>query len=371
MLQERGNWVDLALAAALTAVGAAMTIGPDGAEGTVIDTLAIPTVTLPLIWRRRDPVAASVAVAAGLVLSGLPTFDQTRCGVAIPAALLIVFSVAARQGRAPALASLSAVLGGLVVLLLTDPLLGAGAAFVPPLAAGVWGAGRLLRARTRLAGELAERTRELERTREATAQLAVEVERARLAAELDVAARERIRSLVELASLGEQDDQPSAATSRSAFQRIETEGRASLNEVRELLGVLRSDGGDTAPRPTLAQLETLLQRARIGGGPVGLGVEGRMRTLPAGVELAAYRMVEHALEAFAKADSGPAGVRLRYLKTSLELEVDGSLPRGDAVVALAAARERVTAHGGKFSARPQGSGRLLVRAQLPLATSGA
>jgi signal transduction histidine kinase len=371
MRQERGIWVDLALAAALTAVGASMTIGPDGAGGTVIDTLVIPTVTLPLIWRQRDPVAASVAVAAGLVLSGLPTFDQTRCGVAIPAALLIVFSVAARQGRPRALAGLAAVQGGLVVLLLTDPLLGAGAAFVPPLAAGVWGAGRLVRARTQVAGELAESTRELERTREETAQLAVEVERARLAAEIDVAARERIRSVVDLASIGEQDVQQSAATSRLAFQRIETEGRESLNEVRELLGVLRSDGCDTSPRPTLAQLEPLLQQARIGGGPVGLGVEGRRRPLPAGVELAAYRMVQHALEAFAEADGGPAGVRLRYLRTSLELEVDGSMPRGDAVVALAAARERVTAHGGSFSARRQGSGRLLVQAQLPLATSGA
>ena len=126
MRRERGNWVDVALAAVFTAVGAAMTIGPEGAGGTIIDTLVVPTVTLPLIWRRRDPVAASLAVAAGLVLSGLPTFDQTRCGVAIPAALLIVFSVAVRRERTPALASLAAVLGGLVVLLLTDPLLGAG-----------------------------------------------------------------------------------------------------------------------------------------------------------------------------------------------------------------------------------------------------
>ena len=82
-------------------------------------------------------------------------------------------------------------------------------------------------------------------------------------------------------------------------------------------------------------------------------------------------MVQHALEAFAADDSGPAGVTVRYLRASLELEVHGSLPRGDAGAALAAARERVTAHGGAFSARAQGSGRLLVRAQLPLATSGA
>ena len=83
-------------------------------------------------------------------------------------------------------------------------------------------------------------------------------------------------------------------------------------------------------------------------------------------------MVEHALEAFAAGGDGPAGVTVRYRATSLELEVHGSLPaRRCRAGALAAARERVTAHGGTFAPCAQGSGRLLVRARLPLATSGA
>jgi hypothetical protein len=135
MDRERGIWIDVAIAAVLTAAGVLSTLQPDEGETTVIGTLLIPAVTLPLIWRRRHPLAASVAVSVGLVVSGMPTFDQTRCGVAIPAALLIVFSLAARCERTAALAGLAAVLAGLVVLLATDPLLGTGAAFVPPLAA--------------------------------------------------------------------------------------------------------------------------------------------------------------------------------------------------------------------------------------------
>ena len=99
-------WLDWAIAAALTALGVAMTDG----------TLVVAAVTLPVIWRRSAPFAAAVAVAVGLVVSGIPTFDQTRCGVAIPAALLIVFSLAARRDRSAALAGLALVLAGMVVL---------------------------------------------------------------------------------------------------------------------------------------------------------------------------------------------------------------------------------------------------------------
>ena len=370
MDRERGIWIDVAIAAALTAAGVLSTLQPEEGEVTVLATLLIPAVTLPLIWRRRRPLAASIAMAIGLVVSGVPTFDQTRCGVAIPAALLIVFSLAARCRRATAIAGLAAVVAGLIFLLATDPLLGTGAAFVPPRAAGVWAAGRLVRSRARLTAELAQRTRDLERTRDATAQLAVVVERAHLAFELDVAARDRIRSIVELAARGERDARASPAVARLAFGHIEREGRESLNDVRELLGVLRSDGRDASPRPTLDQLETLLQRAGANGGAVELGVEGRRRPLPAGVELAAYRTIQLALEAFTAAGDEPAAVRLRYLAASLELEIHGTLPHGDSAVALAAARERATAHGGSFCTVREGAGRLLVQAELPLATAG-
>ncbi len=367
MLRERGIRVDLALAAALTVIGVAITLGPDARDGAIVGTLLIPTVTLPVIWRWRAPLAASVAFGVGVFVSGIPTFDQTRCGVAIPAALLIVFSLGARVETGRALAGLAAVLAGLGVLLLTDPVLDDGGAFFLPITAGVWAAGRFARSRMRVAAGLAQRTHDLEQTREATAALAVDIERARLASTLDVAVRERIRSLVERAATAERGEGESIA----AFHAIETEGRACLNAMRELLGVLRSDRHDMSPRPTLAQLETLLRPDR-GRGLVALGVEGRRRALPAGVELAAYRMIELALEAFAAGgEDGPAHVMLRYGGTSLELEVHGSLPDGASVGALAAARERVTAHGGSFDTVREGAGRLLVRARLPFATSDA
>ena len=128
--------------------------------------------------------------------------------------------------------------------------------------------------------------------------------------------------------------------------------------MRELLGVLRSDGHDTAPRPTLAQLEALLGAPR----RTRSRVEGRRRALPAGVELAAYRTIELALEAFGGACDGPVGVRLRYLATALELEVDGPLPARASAGALDAARERVTGARRQLR-RGAGAGRPHARAR--------
>jgi hypothetical protein len=128
--------------------------------------------------------------------------------------------------------------------------------------------------------------------------------------------------------------------------------------MRELLGVLRGDERDTAPRPTLAQIEDLLEQARAGGTVVELEVEGERRPLPGGLELAAYRTIQHGLEALGGA---PASVRLRYLPDALELELTGTFA-DDSQPALAAARERVAAHGGEFIAR-----RSVLRARLPVA----
>lgn len=140
--------------------------------------------------------------------------------------------------------------------------------------------------------------------------------------------------------------------------------------MRGLLGVLRSDDrGVRSPRPTLAQIEALLEDARAGGHLVDLEVEGERRPLPTGVELAAYRALQHALVAVRGADDNHATVQLRYLTDALELEISGHpSDASGAEAALAAARERVTAHGGSFSTQARPLGRRVLRAHLPVPT---
>lgn len=367
MTPLRRWWLDWAMAAALTAIGIGLTLDPDNGDGTIVDSLVIGAVTLPVIWRRRAPLAAAAALAAGTVLSGIPTFDQVRCGVAIPAALLILYSVAARRPRDPALGALALILAGMVVLLFTDPQLDVGAAFILPLCAGVWWTGRLVRSRDRVAAELAERSRLLAQTREDQARLAVEGDRATIAADLELAAQRPLRAMVELADTGVVQADGNPGLARERFASIERQGRESLNEMRQMLGALRSDERDTAPQPTLADLDALLVRARQAGIAVELTASGERRPLPAGIELAAYRVVQHALEALPGAEHGTVHVGLRYLPAAIELVIRGPLADGPA---LAAARERVAAHGGSFS-REHGAGLACVlRSRLPAASAG-
>ena len=246
----------------------------------------------------------------------------------------------------------------MVVLLLTDPQLDIGGVFILPLCAGVWWAGRLVRSRSRIAASLAERSRLLAQTREEQARLAVEGDRAAIAADLELAAQRPLRAMVTLAATGAgQGPEPA----RQTFASIEQQGREALNEMRGLLGALRSDERDTTPQPTLADLDALVARARRSGSVVALTASGERRPLPAGVELAAYRIVEHALEAL----PGSVHIGLRYLTGALELEIRGPLAAGSgAETALAAARERVTAFGGSFS-REQGPDQGVHPAQPP------
>jgi signal transduction histidine kinase len=349
--------LDWAIAAVVTVAAVGLAVGPGDPNGSAF----IAAVTLPLAWRRTAPLAAAAGLAAGLAVSALPTLSEWRCSVAIPVALAIAFSVAARCERRDALLGLALVLAGLVVLLFTDPLLDAGALFVLPLCAGVWWAGRLVRSRSRLAAELAERSRQLARTREDSARLAVEVDRARIATDLEGAARRPLQAIVDLADVGLAQTPDQA---RATFATIERQGRESLDEMRDMLGRLRGTELETAPQPTLADLEGLLVPG------VELHTSGERRALPAGIELAGYRMVQHALEALAAHESATIEIALRYERDAVELEIRGRMAGGNAAeAALAAARERVTAHGGRFSRERRADGGCVLRSRIPVAAS--
>jgi len=102
---------------------------------------------------------------------------------------------------------------------------------------------------------------------------------------------------------------------------------------------------------------TRSSRSATGVSFVILQIVGERRSLRAGVELAAYRTVQHALVAVSGTDDQPATAQLRYLSGALELEVRGFPPAGSAAAAaLMAARERVMAHGGTLQHESPTSG---------------
>jgi signal transduction histidine kinase len=366
--------LDLLICAALVLFGVSVTTRADLANGTVLDTFLLPLVVAPVLARRRWPLAACGALLAASIVSGIPTFDQFRLGLAIPAGLLILFPVAARLPLRRALVGLGLVLAAMVFVGLTDRVLrggnggvGAMIVFSFPLCLVSWGAGRAAWSRDRMADELAAQSERLQRQRERTAALAVEVEREKLAIDLDVAVRDRLRRIMALAGHDETWFADGERPLEETFGDVERLGRTSLNEMRELLGVLRSDErGSREPRPTLAEIETVLERARKDGRAVEIELRGHRRPLPAGVELAAYRAVQHALASIATPADRPVTIELQYLPDELRLEVRGAPGRGVAArTALEAARERIVAQGGAFTDEIAEGARVL-RAMLPV-----
>ncbi len=369
--RRRDLAIDLGICAAIVAYGLPpmLDAGVNDPRATTIGPLLIPALLVGVFLRRSHPLVAACVFAAGCVVSGIPTFHQFRLVVAIPVAVAILFPLSTRAPRGRAVAGLAALLAGLAFVGATESVVhgvpGAVsmAAFVVPLSLAVWGAGRIVAAREHAAAELARRSEQLRRQRAATAALAVEIDRERLASDLDLAVRARLQEMVELASTDEID----AAAARSRFSRIELLGRESLDRMRTLLGLLRStDRGAREPRPTLEQLDALLAAAQDGGRSVDLEFEGDRRPLGAGVELAAYRTLQHALAVVGGGGDRPARIRVRYLPDRLELEVRGSRAGGGAAsAALMAARERVLALGGTFSADTASDGLHVLRARLP------
>ena len=234
-----------------------------------------------------------------------------------------------------------------------------------------WVIGDNLGTRRAYTRALEERAERLEREREAEAARARAEEQARIARELhDVIAHNVSVMVVQAAAANDVfDSRPERA--REALHAIETSGRSALSELRRLLGVVRADGAEYAPRPGLDRLDDLVAQVRAAGLAVAVSVEGAQRTLPAGVDLSAYRIVQEALTNTLKhAQATRADVALRYRDDALDVEVrdDGEATgNGDgAGHGLIGMRERVTAYGGTLDAGPAPAGGFTVSARFPL-----
>src|SRR6476469_7845830 len=109
---------------------------------------------------------------------------------------------------------------------------------------------------------------------------------------------------------------------------LERTGGKALSEMGHLLGVLHAgdESATLAPQPTLQQLGALLERSRAAGLPVELHVDGEAHELSAGIDLAAYRLVQEALTNALKHGGGHAEVRVRYQDDELRVTVTD---RGD------------------------------------------
>jgi signal transduction histidine kinase len=369
LIRRHGDEVLAAALTALALLGIALT------EASEVQRLVAAALAVALgaaaARRSRDPLPLlGLFLAITVAARALPTLaEPTNSGVFVFLLLAIYSGAAHTSGRRTLLAG-GMIVGMYVTNLGWEGINADNVIFFSLLFGAPWAAGRAVWQR-----RLNERDLELEK---ASAAAAIVEERARIARELHDVVAHSISVMVVQARGGRRVLESEPADARDAFAVIESTGQQALDEMRRLVGMLRS-GDETlplAPQPSVNQLGTLVELVRAAGLPVQLTVEGEPRDLPPGVDLSAYRIVQEALTNALK-HAGPARARvvLRYRADDLELEISDDGPgTGDdssSGYGLVGMRERVSVYGGELQAGRRPEGGYALRVRLPLRSARA
>lgn len=367
------DWLPIAALLLLSQVELVSGALSPGAPSLVTGTLTVAMI-VPLGWRRRAPLVVLAAVLTAVVLHALVVGPLLSFGTFL-AAMLALYSVAAyRTGWQPPLgATLTA--GAVTLVTQLDPNPPEPFEWIFPLVyfGGAFGAGRIARARSQRAAELADQVAQTERARDQQVRLATAEERARIARELHDIVAHSIGLMVVQAEAAEEMLARDPARANQPLQRVQTVGRQALGELRQLLGVLRADvdGPVLEPQPGLDHLPALIEQLEDSGMHVEVQIEGESRPLPPGLELSAFRIIQEALTNSRKhGEVTRAEVRVGYHPTSLELSItDAGSSKGPAPAGghgLVGMRERVALYDGWVEAGPRAEGGYAVTAAFPL-----
>ncbi|MDF5754987.1 histidine kinase [Spongiactinospora sp. TRM90649] len=251
--------------------------------------------------------------------------------------------------------------------------------FFGALVGAAWSLGALLRREQSRSRQLAALAAELAAEREARARAAVAEERARISRELHDAVAHTISVMTMQTGVVRRrlTDRP---VEHEALTQVERLGRRSVNELRRVVGLLRSadrsgdDADGLAPQPSLRRVEDLVTELRSAGLDVTSTTSGTPAALPLGVDMSAFRIVQEALTNVSRhAAAAVATVTVAYEPGAVSVQVvdDG---RGAASPGpgpygghgLVGMRERVGMFGGELRAGPRAEGGFEVYARFPL-----
>ncbi|MFD8478918.1 sensor histidine kinase [Kitasatospora sp. NPDC059673] len=201
-------------------------------------------------------------------------------------------------------------------------------------------------------------------------------ERTRIAREMHDVVAHRVSLMVVHAAAVERIIPKDPAKAQQSAALIGEVGRQALDELREILGVLRmTEPQDQVEAPVggLGELAELVEQSRAAGMAVSLTVSGEHLAYVAEAEQTAFRVVQEGLtNAHKHAGGARVTVLLAYVPNGVRVSVVNDCPGGAAMpVALPSGgnglvgmRERVMALGGMFHAGPENGG-FRVEAVLP------
>ncbi|MFI9445713.1 MULTISPECIES: sensor histidine kinase [Streptomyces] len=359
---------------------ALLSTGPTG-----ISSSSAPPLPAPVPWERLVLIAAATAPVAVRRIWPLPVFAVVLAVTAVAVVrdaawdpfLSAAFALYTVAVTVPSRHWWQRWLPGLAIALLTVAGLAgaarAGEAFwwrgSPGLLLlgfaallGAWQLGRAARQRRAFAVRAAEQL----------AQRAVTEERLRIARELHDVVTHSMGLIAVKVGVANHVLHIRPQEAYDALQVIERTSRTALNDMRRMLGVLRTSEGERqsaalGPLPGALALPDLVGQA--GAQLTMRGVE----SLPDGVALAVYRIVQEALTNVAKhagpearcrvaVDANGHGVRLEITDDGGDRSPLAPKPGGHGIVGM---RERVALYGGTFAAGPRPEGGFAVHASLP------
>ncbi|WP_280340399.1 sensor histidine kinase [Nocardia neocaledoniensis] len=330
----------------------------------------------PILFVRINPalgwaVSAGSALLISLALSSTPGNDVPFQVVHIIVLFVLLFAVAL---RAPVPIVVVAWAAQSMLFATTMPGSATGPLWGWPIGLGAIALfGYLLRTlvASRRKLEQQEEVTEVERARRAILE-----EKARIARDLhDVVAHHMSMVVVQAQTAPYRitDLDPAA---RTEFESIGATARTALNEIRGMLGVLRSDGQlpEHAPQPRAVDVPELCASAKRAGMPVEWTVTGSLESVPETTGLTMYRVVQESMANAARhAPGAPALVAVAVGPGAVTVTVrnaaSATVPRpglggGHGIDGM---RTRVEAVGGELDAGPTGDGGFEVSAKLPIA----
>jgi signal transduction histidine kinase len=376
---------------------------PDAISATALAALAVPCSYLPSLFgdpvALREPDALSLAlIVIGclsltlrrrwpfLMLFLVIVIDTTLASTGQSAslvwlaALAMVYTIASRRGLALSLGALALSFTGHTLSAVVAGGLGDWSShlLVAVLTMTLWIAGRSVLLSRAYQAELRDRARRMGRAREADTRAARAEERSRIARELHDVVAHHVSVMTVQASAARRVLATNPDGAREALSAIEEMGRTAMAEMRNIVGVLRTDGtpAERGPQPGVREIPTLVDQMREAGLRTQLWIEGERGRLSPGVDLAAYRLVQEALTNSLR-HAGPearAWVTVRHEpgELAIQIEDDGLGPpaggsdgeqSGHGLVGI---RERVALYGGLLRIGPRSGGGFEVNARFPL-----
>jgi signal transduction histidine kinase len=344
------------------------------AAGTLAVQLGL---LVPLLWRRRAPVATFAVIAAvfmahwsmgvflradfallvalyGLALRGRPRQLFWACVAMIAPLAVVVVRVAALVNAVEALFFLVSAVTAAVAL------------------------GLVVRVRRAQLATLRDRAARLEIERDQRSKLAAATERTRVAREMHDIIGHNLSVIITLADAGAYAGETSPRRATEALRLVGDSGRQALGELRRMLGVLREQRGEPelSPQPCIADVEALCARLRAAGPAIVYRSAGDLDALDRGMQLMAYRIVQEALTNALRHAGAATRVTVSLTRSDERLRIqvrDTGQPAGsrsgqpaEEGQGIAGMRERAALYAGAVTAGPTPDGGWAVAAVLPI-----